>query len=243
MFEYKFKAPNLNNEALPIKIEKINLERNLQNRVYEVIKNYLIRPDILPGTRLYEEKLSSEIGVSRTPVKMALNRLGHEGLVKIHYNRGAFKAHLSLKEVIEIIRIRETLECLSLEMTNDIDSEFIDDLGKSIPEINSFTKPEEISKYPEFDQEFHEKMIQMGKCQWLYRLIKNQDSVFHMLRFIALDSIERIKLSIEGHKKIFGALKMNDIPLAINYTLENYRSSIRAMEQKNANYPGLFLLP
>ena len=82
-------------EVFSIEIEKIHLERNLQNRVYEVIKNYLIRPDVLSGARLYEEKLAEEIGVSRTPVKMALNRLEHEGLVRIDYNKGTFKVHLS----------------------------------------------------------------------------------------------------------------------------------------------------
>ena len=228
-------------EVFPIEIEKIHLERNLQNRVYEVIKNYLIRPDVLPGARLYEEKLAEEIGVSRTPVKMGLNRLEHEGLVRIDYNKGAFKAHLSLKEVVEIIKIRKTLECLSLEMINEFEPEIVDDLGKSIPESSSFAKPEDISKYPEFDQKFHEKMIQIGKSKWLYRLIKNQDGVFHMIRFIALDSVEKIKDSIEGHKKIFEALKTNNIPLAISYTHDNYGSSIRAIEQKSMKYPGLFL--
>ena len=46
-------------------IEKIDIERNLQNRVYEIIKNYLIRPDVPPGTHLYEGRLAMEIGVSR----------------------------------------------------------------------------------------------------------------------------------------------------------------------------------
>jgi len=221
-------------------IEKISIERNLQNRVFEIIRNYVIRPDVPPGTRLYEEELAKEIGVSRTPVKIALNKLEHQGLIKINYNKGAFKVHLSLKEVIEIIKIRETLECLSLEMINDFDPKLIEDLYGSIPHINSFKGPGDVSKYPEFDQQFHEKMIQMGKSQWLYTLIKNQDSVFHMLRFIALQDIERIKCSIEEHMNIYNALKANDIPLAIRYTHDNFRSSIQTLQQKSANNPGLF---
>jgi DNA-binding GntR family transcriptional regulator len=161
-------------------------------------------------------------------------------LITINYNKGAFKVHLSLKEVIEIIKIRETLECLSLEMVNDIDLKLLENLYESIPDINSFKGPEDISKYPEFDQQFHEKMIQMGKSQWLYRLIKNQDCVFHMLRFIALQDIQRIKRSIEEHMKIYHALRINDIPLAIRYTHDNFRSSIQTMELKSSNHPGLF---
>lgn len=221
-------------------IKRIRVQRNLNDRVFEIVKDYVIRPDVLPGTRLYEEELAKEIGVSRTPVKIALNKLEHHGLVKINYNKGAFKVHLSLKEVIEIIKIRETLECLSLEMTNDFDPKLAEDLYGSIPDINSFKGPGDVSKYPEFDQQFHEKMIQMGKSEWLYTLIKNQDCVFHMLRFIALQDIERIRCSIEEHIKICNALRLNDIPLAIRYTHDNFRSSIQTMEQKNSNHPGLF---
>lgn len=50
-------------------IERINTERNLQNRVNEIIKNYLMRPDVPPGVHLYEDRLAKEIRVSRTPVK------------------------------------------------------------------------------------------------------------------------------------------------------------------------------
>lgn len=63
-------------------IEKINIERNLQNRVFEIIKNYPIRPNVPPGTHLYEDRLAKEIGVSRTPVKIALNKLEQQGLFR-----------------------------------------------------------------------------------------------------------------------------------------------------------------
>ena len=61
-----------------------------------------------------------------------------------------------------------------------------------------------------------------------------------MFRLITLQDIVRIKSSIEEHRKIHHALKMNDIPLAISRTRENFRAAIRAMEQKSSNYPGLF---
>jgi len=72
-------------------IEKLNVERDLGNRAFEIIKNYVIRPDTPLGTRFYEERISRDIGVSRTPVRVALHRLEQEGLVEIISNRGAPK--------------------------------------------------------------------------------------------------------------------------------------------------------
>ena len=222
-------------------IEKIKVERNLQSRVYESIKNYVIHPSTPPGTRLYEEELSKEIGVSRTPVRIALNRLEHEGLVKINPNKGTFKVHLSLKEVSEVIRIRGTLECLSLEMADGIDKELIRDLANLIPSLRLFKNTKDRARYPEFDQQFHELLVRAGKSEWLFRMIRIQDNVFHMFRLIALQNIERIKFSIQEHERIVKALKMNDIPLAIQYTKENYKSAVETMEQKSREVPGLFL--
>src|SRR4030042_4444803 len=119
-------------------IEKIHLERNLQNRVYEIIKNYLIRPDVPPGTHLYEDRLSKEIGVSRTPVKMALNLLEKEGLVVIQPNKGAFKVHLRFQDVVQIVKIRLTIECLALDIDKGCDTHLVVDiLDGLIPDINS----------------------------------------------------------------------------------------------------------
>jgi DNA-binding GntR family transcriptional regulator len=222
-------------------IEKISIERNLQNRVYEIIKNYLIRPDVPPGTRLYEEKFAREIGVSRTPVKAALHQLEQEGLVRVNYNKGAFKVHFSFKEVIEIVKTREALECLSLEMVTDIDKNLIEDLAECIPDISLFKQAEDTVRYPQFDQQFHEKLIKVAKTNWLYRTIKGQDSAFHMLRFLGLQDIERVRHSIEEHKNMVKALKANDIALTTKYTHEHFKEALNSLEAKHKAVPGLFL--
>jgi len=224
-------------------IEKINLERNLQNRVYEIIKNYLIRPDVPPGTHLYEDKLSKEIGVSRTPVKMALNLLEKEGIVVIQPNKGAFKVHLQLQDVTEILKIRMTLESLSLEMGKEIfrDSNTFQTIQKSIPDIRSIETPDGMAKYPEMDQQFHENLIRLSDSRWLLRMIKDLDPLFQMFRFLCLQNIERIKLSVEEHKKILEALMTGDISLGKNLIHAHWESAIQDLEKKHRETPGLFL--
>jgi len=222
-------------------IKKITNEKNLNNRVYEIIRNYLISPDVPPGIRLYEEKLSKEIGVSRTPVKLALNRLEQEGLVIINPNKGAFKVHLSWQEVMEIIKIRETLESLALDMAKDFNKgEAIKNIGKLIPDINSFKDHDDVTRYPELDQKFHEELIKIGTSQFFFKMVKNLYSLYHMIGLIILHDLERINLSIEQHKKIVEALKLNDISLAKNYLRENYESALKDLEEKKRIFPGLF---
>jgi DNA-binding GntR family transcriptional regulator len=67
-----------------------------------------------PGAALRQEELAAEFGVSRIPVREALNKLQAEGLVVVEPNRGAFVASLSPAEVHEVFDLRVLLECDAL---------------------------------------------------------------------------------------------------------------------------------
>src|SRR5215510_2814010 len=67
-----------------------------------------------PGTALRQEELAAEFGVSRIPVREALNKLQAEGLVVVEPNRGAFVASLSVADVHEVFDLRVLLECDAL---------------------------------------------------------------------------------------------------------------------------------
>lgn len=67
-----------------------------------------------PGAALRQEELAAEFGVSRIPVREALNKLQAEGLVVVEPNRGAFVARLSPVEVHEVFDLRVLLECDAL---------------------------------------------------------------------------------------------------------------------------------
>jgi len=58
--------------------------------------------------------LASALGISRTPVREAINRLEKEGLVEIFPQRGAFVVRFSEKDINELFLIRETLKALLL---------------------------------------------------------------------------------------------------------------------------------
>jgi DNA-binding GntR family transcriptional regulator len=220
---------------------RIGAEKNLNTRVYEGIRDYLLRPDTPPGLRLYEEELSKQLGVSRTPVKSALNRLEQEGLVTIIPNRGTYKVQLSWQEAVELIKIREKLESLSLEVAQNFDKDkTVENLLKWIPDIDSFTTPEDIAKYPELDRQFHEELIRMGNSLLIPKIIKNLDTLFHLLRLTIIQDTKRIKMSIEGHKMIIEGLRKGDVKSAIRYMANNYEAALKDLEEKRKIFPSLF---
>jgi DNA-binding GntR family transcriptional regulator len=77
---------------------------------YEAVRDLLIRLDIVPGSPIVESDLMRLIGVGRTPLREALNRLEAERLVNIFPRRGTFAADINLADLALITDLREELE-------------------------------------------------------------------------------------------------------------------------------------
>jgi DNA-binding GntR family transcriptional regulator len=82
----------------------------LFHKVYNEIKQDIVSARLHPGEPLLEEDLAKRLRVSRTPIRDALRKLDHEGLVRIVPNKGAFVRVLTPRDIREIYEVREALE-------------------------------------------------------------------------------------------------------------------------------------
>jgi DNA-binding GntR family transcriptional regulator len=72
---------------------------SVSDRVYEVVQERILNGDLEAGSRVHQENISDELGVSRTPVREALARLAADGLVELLPNRGARVAEVTLDDM------------------------------------------------------------------------------------------------------------------------------------------------
>ena len=79
---------------------------SLEEKVYLSLEEQIISQKLRPGESVAEMKLSRELGVSRTPVREALQRLDREGLIKLIPNKGAVVLGISEQDLIDIYKIR-----------------------------------------------------------------------------------------------------------------------------------------
>lgn len=82
----------------------------LVDKVYDKIKQEILANRLHQGEPLLEEELATSLGTSRTPIRDAMRRLNHEGLVRIVPNKGAFVRVLTPRDIREIYEVREALE-------------------------------------------------------------------------------------------------------------------------------------
>jgi DNA-binding GntR family transcriptional regulator len=89
----------------PVKLTRANVVTELQ----ELIKEWVFSRKLSAGDRINESVLSEHLGISRGPIREALQALRQEGLVEIIPNRGAFLRTLTLKEVLDLYDVRAGL--------------------------------------------------------------------------------------------------------------------------------------
>ncbi len=138
----------------------MNLEHiELTDRIYARVKKMIFDQELLPGQKLLQEKLSAELGVSRTPLLKALHRLESEMLVESKPRRGLYVKALSAQEVIDIFNVRAVIEGLSARLAaGRLEKKQINELRQLFEQfVGQHTI--DISEYEKADRQFHNSIM------------------------------------------------------------------------------------
>jgi len=146
--------------------------KSLNLLVYEKLREYINHGTLPPGSRLVVDRISEEFGVSKIPVREAVQKLAAEGLVKIIPNKGAEVTVYSPWEVEEIYDVRSYLEPvatrLATEKMTDADLRVLEEI---FTRMDRATKEKDYKKIPEINWDFHEHLFKCAGNSWLYKVL------------------------------------------------------------------------
>jgi DNA-binding GntR family transcriptional regulator len=191
------------------KIKRSNL--SLVNQAYKELKRVILEHQISLGGKLNEGEFAAALGISKTPVREAINRLEKEGLVEILPQRGAFVVQFSEKDIFELFLIRENLEGLAARLAAERINE--ENLVKLESYIQGFKEPfaeKEIQRYAKEDFKFHQNIVMLSDSQRLIKLISTLYDHIRMFRLTTIGLSDRMKVSLEEHHLIVEALRVRD---------------------------------
>lgn len=92
---------------------------SLAERAYTTIEERIVTVELKPGSVLSEQALADELGIGRTPVREALQRLANEGLVTVLPRRGVLVSEVNVQTQFEILAVRRALERLLVQLASD----------------------------------------------------------------------------------------------------------------------------
>lgn len=84
----------------------------LTDRAYTALEEMIVRLELPPGSAVSEATLSERLGIGRTPIREALQRLARERLVKILPRRGVIVSEINVKAQLRLLEVRRELERL-----------------------------------------------------------------------------------------------------------------------------------
>jgi DNA-binding GntR family transcriptional regulator len=190
---------------------KIPKYPNLTELAYLQIKRYILEGSFSEGKKLTEDALAAQLGISKSPVREALNRLESEGLVTIEPRRGAYVRKFSLQEACDLYALREVLEVHAVGLAK-ITPAFLGELAASIARIKRDLDDRNTIAYVEEDIRFHNLIAAATGNSELCRMLENISQKSALCRSKTYRLVAAA--SPDCHDKIYEALKEGDRELA-----------------------------
>jgi DNA-binding GntR family transcriptional regulator len=215
---------------------KIPKYPNLTELAYLHIKRSILEGSFSDGKRLTEDNLAAQLGISKSPVREALNRLESDGLVTIEPRRGAHVRTFTLQEACELYELREVLEVHAVGLAR-ITPEFLNELAASIDRIKRDLAERNTIAYVEEDIRFHNLIAAASGNNELRRTLENISQKTALFRSRTYRLVAAT--SPDCHDKIYEALKEGDRKLAQQAMRDHilfFRDTLlRALEAEEAN--------
>lgn len=217
-------------------VKKIRVPSTLSERAYEAIKESLLKIDVTQmkdENRIDERSLSESLGISRTPLREAINRLVMEGFLKVVPRKGIYVVKKSKKEIIEILLVRAALEGMAARLaTKYITEKDIQRMKEIFSPFNLSNMKVQLLKYSNANIEFHELVLQLSQCEKLIDLAKSIFEHIRWIRFRAATFEERLVKRHQEHLKIIEAMEKKDADLAEKNMREHIVGLARFIEEK-----------
>lgn len=212
-----------------------NGNSSLEEKVYKTLEDQILSQKLTAGEAVTELKLSAKLGVSRTPVREALQRLDREGLIKLIPNKGAFVIGISEKDLIDIYMIRMRLEGLAARITAEkADESTVRHLRENTELTEFFISKGNVERVKDLDSDFHDIIYRACESRMLCKTLSELHRYIASYRKLSLTVEGRIEKSFEEHKQICDAIENKDMENAdrlmsrhVEHALDNLLSIIQ----------------
>lgn len=185
--------------------------RHLGEEVTELLRRRILKGEVEGETRLVEVRLADELGISRTPVREALHRLEHEGLLLKRPQGGYTVRPMTPREVEQTVGVREILEAYATEMAaRNVTPELVRKLDKNLAAFEKALEKGQTDRLVILNTDFHEILYQAAESPILIKLIYELSDVLYRFRRALLADISAAAISLEAHKGMVDAIREAD---------------------------------
>ncbi len=211
-------------------VMKNDINLSLRDMVFITLREAILKGVFKPGDRLMEISLAKEMGVSRTPVREALQKLEKERLVNILPRKGVFVASITKEDVKDVLEVRKHLEELVVVLSCErATKEDINEMLERKAEFESAINTGDITRMAEADVAFHNVIYKSTGNQSLIEVLKNLHEKMYRYRMEHLKDKEGRKSLINEHDRLIEAIRTKNEDAAkeiINNHIDNQKKNV-----------------
>lgn len=180
-----------------------------QEEAYRHVRHAIRMGVARPGERLVPEEIASSLGMSRMPVREALNRLAAEGLITMRPNRGAVVRNLTEQEIREVFEMRAVLEGLAASMAvQRVSADDLHDLEQLLEKMQR--SEASASDWITVHRQFHERLCSISDAPRLMHQISSLHSMIEPLMRIWMENSPSVSHVQHVHRDILETLRAGD---------------------------------
>ncbi len=208
--------------------------RRAADTAYEAVRRMILSGEAAPGTRLGETELAETLGLSRTPVREAIQRLGADGLVEVLPHRGARVVLWSARDLEEIFELRTLLEPYAVARAARIGLEapVLAELRDLCSAMEGAAAEGEVALLARLNSHFHEALIDASGNSRLPGMLT---SVMHaplILGTFHRYDAETMARSMGHHREVVDAITARDPEWAASVMRSHLRAAAANLKEE-----------
>ena len=210
--------------------------RSRADLVYDALRDAIWEGRVARGARVREEEIARSLGVSRTPVREALQRLQQRGLLMNRLGRGLVVAELGKREVIELYAMREILEGsaarFAAQHAAKPEIDMLYGLQRELAEA-----PDDALRLVKLNRRFHQAIYDAAHNQYLTQTLDTLHDAMALLHSATFRAPNRRQESDAEHRRIVTAIERRDADEAERAAREHIREAQRTRFEALLNSP------
>ena len=209
-----------------------NLQRkSLKEEIFDILHGKIIAGDVTPGSWLRQDDIATQLGVSMTPVREALDLLVSVGLAERVPYRGVRVPQPSADEIAEAYAMRLLLEAAGARAAAlKREQAQVDELKRILSRMKGLLTLKDMSKLRQFSRQFHQSVVAMGgnsSLDKIYEMVMNTfpDWMLYEYLFRHTDLLEQsLANEYQEHMALVAAIETGNADLAEQQAIAHIRN-------------------
>jgi DNA-binding GntR family transcriptional regulator len=184
----------------------------LRKQAYEELKRRILQGQFAPGAFLSERQLSREFGMSKTPIRAALERLEGEGFVRVSPNQGIVVSEPSIHELVDVMEVRQVIEGHVVRgLAGRLTASQEQQIRSQLEAQRLSVEQQDVGRNIELDVEFHMLLSEFTGNRELHRiLLQLHDKTLRAVMQVTSQNNQRLPENFVEHSRIAEAIFAGD---------------------------------